>query len=484
MSDSPSDLQIAVDLPRLCRGWSYKSVSELGAIGEQAVLTGPFGTNLGRSDFVSSGVPLLTIGCLTEGGILLDKALFVTEAKAKELARYRLKEGDLLFSRMASVGRAGLVPKSLEGALFNYHIMRLRLDTSKIEPRVFISYVRGARQVREYLKEVNHGATRDGINTEQLLGLPVAVPPLPEQPGIVAEIEKQFSRLDEAVAGLQRVKANLKRYKASILKAAVEGRLVPTEADLARREGRDYETGPQLLQRILETRRSLWQGRGKYKEPVAPDTTDLPELPEGWVWANCDFVVSRIEAGASFKCTERPPENEETGVLKVSAVTWGSFDESESKTCNDPERVEEGYLVRAGDFLFSRANTIDLVGACVIVQHISKRLMLSDKTLRFSVTSQVRAEWLLICLRSKLGRDEIERLATGNQESMRNIGQERIRQIRLPLPPIPEQHRIVAEVDRLLSIAREAEQEIARNLERALALRQSILQKAFSTSVK
>jgi type I restriction enzyme S subunit len=224
-------------LPPLPANWHYRTVREIGATGDQAVLTGPFGTNLGRSDFIESGVPLLTIGCLTQSGVDLGKALFVSEAKAEELSRYRLKEGDLLFSRMASVGRAGLVPKWLEGALFNYHIMRLRLDESQIDTCLFINYVRGAPQVRDYLKAVNHGATRDGINTEQLLGLPVAVPPMAEQRGIVAELEKQFSRLDEAVASLQRVKANLKRYKASVLKDAVEGRLVRTEAELARREG-------------------------------------------------------------------------------------------------------------------------------------------------------------------------------------------------------------------------------------------------------
>ncbi len=120
---------------------------------------------------------------------------------------------------------------------------------------------------------------------------PIPVAPLDQQKRIVAEIEKQFSRLDEAVANLKRVKANLKRYKAAVLKAAVEGRLVETEAELARREGRSYETGAQLLQRILETRRSQWQGKGKYKEPAAPDTTDLPELPEGWVWASLDSLI-------------------------------------------------------------------------------------------------------------------------------------------------------------------------------------------------
>jgi restriction endonuclease S subunit len=217
-----------IDMPALPKGWGYQTVGELGAMGEQSVLTGPFGTNLGRSDFVDAGVPLLTIGCLTHGGINLGKALFVSESKAAELSRYRLKEGDLLFSRMASVGRAGLVPKGLEGALFNYHIMRLRLNTVKIDARLFINYVRGAAQVRDYLKAVNHGATRDGINTEQLLGLPVAVPPIEQQPDIVAEIEKQFSRLDEAVANLQRVKANLKRYE----KATIERLTSPESIDV------------------------------------------------------------------------------------------------------------------------------------------------------------------------------------------------------------------------------------------------------------
>ena len=93
---------------------------------------------------------------------------------------------------------------------------------------------------------------------------------------IVAEIEKQFTRLEAGVAGLRRVQANLKRYRAAVLKAACEGKLVPTEAELARQEGRTYETGAQLLERILTERRQKWNGKGNYKEPVKPDTTNLP----------------------------------------------------------------------------------------------------------------------------------------------------------------------------------------------------------------
>ena len=104
------------------------------------------------------------------------------------------------------------------------------------------------------------------------------------------------------MATLERVQRNLKRYRASVLKAAVEGRLVPTEAELARAEGRDYEPASVLLQRILAERRRRWEeaelaklkARGKtpkddkwkakYKEPAPPDTAELPELPEGWCW--------------------------------------------------------------------------------------------------------------------------------------------------------------------------------------------------------
>src|SRR4029450_10572441 len=107
---------------------------------------------------------------------------------------------------------------------------------------------------------------------------------LDEQREIVAEIEKQFTRREAGVAGLRHVQANLKRYRAAVLKAACEGKLVPTEAELARQEGRTYETGAQLLERILTERRQNWQGRGNFVEPAAPDTTTFPKLPEDWTW--------------------------------------------------------------------------------------------------------------------------------------------------------------------------------------------------------
>lgn len=194
----------------------------------------------------------------------------------------------------------------------------------------------------------------------------------------------------------------------------------------------------------------------------------MSELPRGWARTDLGAVLGAIEAGKSFKCEERPPSDDEVGVVKVSAVSWGEFDESESKTCQDPTRIDPDLFVRDGDLLFSRANTIELVGACVIVGKVSRRLMLSDKILRFRLVG-LPAKWVLYILRSRTGRMEIERLASGNQESMRNIGQDRIRSIQIPIAPILEIQRILTEVEsyitRLNHVAKVLER-VQRNLKR------------------
>jgi type I restriction enzyme S subunit len=131
--------------------------------------------------------------------------------------------------------------------------------------------------------------------------LEIPLPPLDQQREIVSEIEKQFTRLEAGITGLRRVQANLKRYRAAVLKAACEGKLVPTEAELARQEGRSYETGAQLLDRILTEHRRKWNGKGKYKEPTNPAKTNLPALPDGWTWASpeqlAEFGDNAICAG-------------------------------------------------------------------------------------------------------------------------------------------------------------------------------------------
>ena len=132
------------------------------------------------------------------------------------------------------------------------------------------------------------GVAVQNVSAKEIEDCNFPLPPQHERDRIVADIEKQFTRLDSGVASLKRVQITLKRYRASVLKAACEGRLVPTEAELARKENRSYETGEELLQRILKERREKWTGKGKYKEPNAPDITSLGKIPDGWALASLD----------------------------------------------------------------------------------------------------------------------------------------------------------------------------------------------------
>jgi type I restriction enzyme S subunit len=145
----------------------------------------------------------------------------------------------------------------------------------------------------------------------------------------------------------------------------------------------------------------------------------------------------------------------------------------------DTSKINNDYLIRSGDFILSRANTIDLVGACVIAKRVTKKIMLSDKTLRIVFHGFIQ-EYFLQYLRSRMGRNQIMRLSTGNQESMRNIGQERIQSIVIPFCSKIETDVVIDIVESKLSDCDQLDQTLTTSLQQAEALRQSILKKAFS----
>jgi type I restriction enzyme S subunit len=310
------------------------------------------------------------------------------------------------------------------------------------------------------------------VSQKQLADFPIVLAPLAQQKRIVAEIEKQFSRLDEAVANLKRVKANLKRYKAAVLKAAVEGRLVETEAERARREGRSYETGAQLLQRILETRRSQWQGKGKYKEPAAPDTTDLPELPEGWGWATVESLSMKVADGVHKKPNYLPEGIPFVTVKNLTAGSGISFDDLNYVSTEDHEEFCKRTHPERGDILISKDGTLGVV-----------RLVETDRP--FSVFVSVAlikpvdrnmSRYLVTAFESPT----VQRQMVPKGSGLQHIHLEDLRADSIPVPPLAEQHRIVAEVDRHLSLLRATEAQVNANLQRAERLRQSILSRAFS----
>jgi type I restriction enzyme S subunit len=299
------------------------------------------------------------------------------------------------------------------------------------------------------------------------------VPDLDKQREIVAEIEKQFSRLDEAVANLQRVKANLKRYKASVLKAAVEGRLVETEASIAQREGRSYETGEQLLQRILEERRAKWNGKGKYVEPDSTNVTNLSELPEGWTWASavqaCERVVDCHNKTAPYTSTGIP-------LIRTTNIKDGQLLLEDTRYVDQPtyEFWSRRCPPEPGDVLFTREAPMGEAG--IIPSRV--KLCLGQRTMLMRPSLAISGPFLLAALLSPVVKDLIDRVAVGSGVKHLRVGD--VDRLPVPLPPANEQLRIVSEVDRHVSIIREVEAEVDCNLLRADGLRQSVLTKIFT----
>jgi restriction endonuclease S subunit len=166
-------------------------------------------------------------------------------------------------------------------------------------------------------------------------------------------------------------------------------------------------------------------------------------------------VLLDIQAGKSFQTAEVRARPDELGVIKVSAVTWSTFLPNEAKALKNTYVPDESHKVRKGDFLISRANTREFVGAVVLVDKGYPFRLLSDKTLRLVLNEdRVCKEYLLFALRAPRARKHIERFATGTSDSMRNISHRVIRTIPLRLPKIHEQVEIAT---RLTSQLREVE---------------------------
>jgi type I restriction enzyme S subunit len=300
--------------------------------------------------------------------------------------------------------------------------------------------------------------------------VPLLLAPTSEQDRIVAEIDKQFTRLDAAVAALKRVQANLKRYRAAVLKAACEGLLVPTEAELARSEGRPYEPASELLKRILAERPTAT------RVPVEPDMTDPPGLPEGWAYASIDQLTGQITSGS--RDWSQFYGRGSSIFLMAQNVRPGKLDLSFRQPLDppkdDPSRARS--QVRAGDLLVTivGANTGDV---CRIPLELPEHYVCQSVALMRPVRSEL-APFLDAYLNSQEhGLRQFKRYIYGAGRPHLRFDQ--LMMTCIALPPLKEQERMLAEVERRLSLAEGIEIQLDADVGRAAKLRQAILKRAF-----
>lgn len=395
-----------------------------------------------------------------------------------------LPKGTVLFSSRAPIGYVAIA----DCPIATNQGFRSFVPGDEIIPEYLFYYLKGNTHLAV---ERARGTTFKEISGSNAARIPVPVPPKPVQAQIVEFISTYLTRLDAAGDSLDHADFRIDRYRASVLQAACEGRLVPTEAELARREGRDYEPADELLNRILAERRARWEtekleklkSKGKepkddrwkkqYKEPEGQDASELPELPEGWVWATIEQLCHVVTDG-----DHQAPPQVSSGIpfLVIGNVNDGQIDFRDTRYVPpeyhadlQPKRKPE-----SGDVLLTVTGTlgvpvlVDTDEPFCVQRHIAILKPVSELDSRFL------SEWLAV----PAVQEQIASKATGTAQ--KTLGLRNLRKIVVPLPPQAEQVRILNRYAELDSIANHASSVVRTSDRRVAQLRSALLRQAFS----
>lgn len=233
------------DLPS---GWKWMPLEQLLPPG--GIFDGPFGSNLKSSDYTGSGVRVIRLENIGQLRFIGEKKTFVSREKYRTLERHTVGEGDIIFSSFISDEiRACVLPKLSTKAIAKADCFCLRPDPKVLNKR-FLTFQLVSQESYDRLFEEVHGATRPRINTTQLRKLKIRVCPLPEQLEIVRRVDDLFAVASRIEAQFVEGRTRVDRIAQAILAKAFRGELVPTEAELAKAEGRSFESAEDLLERI------------------------------------------------------------------------------------------------------------------------------------------------------------------------------------------------------------------------------------------
>lgn len=435
----------------LPRGWVRTAVGEVYKI----VSGGTPATS--NSEYWDGDVPWITSADI-HGLNDIKPRRRITQAGIENSATTFVPAGSIIVVTRVALGKIAL---TRTGLCFSQDSQALIGDANYIYPDYALYHL--SQAVQEF-KFRNQGTTISGVTKKQLASLSFALPPLNEQYRIVAEIEERFTRLDAGVAALKRVQVNFKRFKAAVLKAACEGKLVPQDAS--------DEPASALLERIAQNRKDA----KKQKDVATLDVDALPALPRGWCWARVSDVAE-VRLGRQ-RSPSRAVGPHMRPYMRAANVTWNGLDLSDVKEMDFTPKEQETYRLKRGDILLGEASGgISEVGKPAIWNDEIKNCCFQNTLIR--VRSEGPApSYLHIHFYCDALTERFRQIAKG--VGIHHLGAENLSNWIVSVPPIAEQHRIVAEVERRLSVAQELETTVATNLARAERLRQAILARAFA----
>ncbi len=476
-------------LPELPKGWAFATIGNLISTG------GIFidGDWIESKDQDPNGdVRLIQLADVGDGFYRNKSSRFLTSQKANELNCTFLEIGDVLLARMPDpLGRTCIFLGDSKKAITVVDVCIIRTGENSADSK-WLMYAINSSKFRAEIAELQSGSTRKRISRGNLATLKLPVPPLNEQARIVAKIEELFTKLDAGVDALKQIQKQIKRYRQAVLRDAVTGELT-----IAWRKENQAELEPaaDLLKRILTTRRERWEQeqtkkfaetgktpknddwKKKYKEPTAPVIENLHELPSSWARINVGLIIDDLKYGTSQKCGY---DTDGVPVLRIPNVSNGIIDHSDLKYAKLPKMEYEQLKLTSGDILLIRSNgSVSLVGKTALVKESEKDFAYAGYLIRLRLSSNfIQPNFLQTVLSTNDIRAQIE-MPARSTSGVNNINSDEVKALRISLPPLAEQQRIVEEVERLLSVADAVEATVKQSLKQAERLRQSILKRAF-----
>ncbi len=416
-------------------------------------------------DFWEGSIPWITSADLGEN-LKVTPRKSITKQAIDASATNLVPAGSVIVATRVGLGKVGIAETAI---CFSQDCQGLVVDTKTCDSKFAALQLKQRVQI---FRHISRGTTINGVTKKQLLDLPFQLPPLSIQRRIVAEIEKQFSRLDEAIAYLKRVKANLKRYKAAVLKAAVEGKLT----EEWRKAHKDkIEPASVLLERIREERNKKANGRKEHRRglinqtPTKMDNSDLPNLPEGWVWARVGQLYAIVGGGTPSTSVAEYWKGDIPWI--TSADIYGLKDIRPRKKITK-EAIENS------------ATSLVPGGSLIVVTRVGLgKIALTRKPLCFSQDSQaligntlLSPDYSLYYLSQAVQIFKYKHRGT----TIAGVTKKQLSELPFALPSLAEQQKIMEEIERRLAVEEELEKEVMTNLQRAERLRQAILHEAFT----
>jgi type I restriction enzyme S subunit len=421
---------------------------------------------------LKGGVPYVRPTEITEDVIQLEDLRRTSESISKKYRRSLLEAEDIILSMVGTIGKVAIVPPILEGGNITQSAVRIRPNKKVVDPRYLAWLLRSPGLRRQY-DASRLGTAVPRLNVRDIRTLKAPLAPLAEQRRIVARIEELFSRLDAGVAALCHAKAQLQRYRQSVLAAAVTGQL--TQA--WREQHPDTEPAEELLERALSDARASWGGKRNFVEPAILDPKGLPELPSSWTWTG-------VEQTGEVKLGRQRSPKQMTGdhirpYLRVANVYEARIDTSDVNEMNFTPDEFKVFELKYGDILLNEGQSLEWVGRPAMYRGEIPGCCFQNTLVRYRAHESVLPLYALTVFRSYLHRGRFQKIAKWTN-NIAHLGAGRFKEIEFPLPPLAEQHQIVAEVEARIAAIDHLEAELTRQITRSNRLRQSTLAAAFS----